>query len=71
MVLHSDFRSTLLVKFSNQDKYCGNQENACSGKGPLPSHIVCFFFNIVQTAFDPPLFLNIYVADYIADHSAK
>ena len=30
------------------------------------------FFNIVQTAFDPPpSFLNIYVADYIADYSAK
>ena len=30
------------------------------------------FFNIVQTAFDPPppsLVLNIYVADYIADYS--
>ena len=31
----------------------------------LPYQIVCFFFNIVQTAFDPPpLFLNIYVADF-------
>ena len=36
----------------------------------LPSQIVCFF-NIVQTAFDPPSFLNIYVADYIADYSPE
>ena len=26
---------------------------------------VQFFFNIVQTAFDPPLVLNIYVANFL------
>ena len=42
----------------------------CKGRSPVPNRL--FFFNIVQTAFDPPpSFLNIYVADYIADYSAK
>ena len=42
--------------------------------GTFSSTKLSVFFNIVQTAFDPPpppLFLNIYVADYIADYSAK
>ena len=37
-----------------------------------PQYQIVCLFNIVQTAFDPPpLVLNIYVADYIADISAK
>ena len=34
---------------------------------------IIFFFNIVQTAFDPPLplVLEIYVADYIAEFIDK
>ena len=35
--------------------------------GTLSRTKLSVFFNIVQTAFDPPpSFLNIYVADYIA-----
>ena len=40
-----------------------NVQECAKGRPPVPNRL---FFNIVQTAFDPPSFLNNYVADYSA-----
>ena len=44
----------------------------CKGRSPVPTRL--FFLNFFKRAFPPPpppSFLNISVADFIADYSAK
>ena len=70
--LFTKYKSLKLVNFYSKVKYLyviGNFYiiiiKITNIRDARQSQIVCVFFNIVQTAFDPPpLVLNIYVADF-------
>ena len=50
----------------------GQQQLKSLVRDVLPYQIVCFFLTLFKRPLTPPSsFLNIYVADYIADYSAK
>ena len=69
--LEPDSRTDLQLWFSPKLIRFVLEEDAHRDMANGMTHAVCHQSEIKLTAFDPPSFLNIYVADYIADYSAK